>query len=343
MNSDKIQSLDANGDGVVSRDEFIVAYGEKSSDRFDELDTNADGVPTQQEFEAKEVAFLDCLGSWRARVFMLALFALDFGSLLNPIVNPTDVQQGEFEWASKHLQMVDLLGFTACKLELALVPSVISVAGRMLTGDDDIGMELFLYQLAIFVMPVVLGKMGYGFEVNTSSLFTMFTAMVVAIRFALRVSEHPVHLKLHCTDGTREALEEAEGDDQMVMQAALGALPAGKEVELDWVCAFRQHLLGSPEAEHCEADPCGDARAPEIKRNPIAVGGIELALSPKDASEEDSALEEQDEAEDPSSEEEVGPVFVEQLCCSLLCCILVNLEFTTCGFRTMYQLQVLHS
>merc|ERR1712166_1082077 len=115
--------------------------------------------------------------------------------------------------------------------------------------------ELFLYQLAIFVMPIVLGKMGYGFEVNPSTLFIIFTAMLVAIRFAMRVCEHPEHLELHCTDDTREALEEAEGDDQMVMQAALGALPAGKELELDWVCAFRQHLLGSPDAEHCEEPP----------------------------------------------------------------------------------------
>ena len=255
INSEAFQSLDANNDGVVSKDEFMAAYGEKRSDHFDELDTNADGVLTQQEFEAKEVAFLDCLGSWRARVFMLVLFALDFGSLVNPIVNATDVQQGEFEWASNHLQMVDLLGFTGCKLELALVPSIITVAGRMLTGDDDTRMEAFLYELAIFVMPIVLGKMGYGFEVNTSTLFTIFTAMVVAIRFALRISEHSVHLGLHCTDDTREVLEEAEGDDEMIMQAALGALPAGKEVELDWVCAFRQHLLGSPDAEHCE-DAC---------------------------------------------------------------------------------------
>ena len=48
-----------------------------------------------------------------------------------------------------------MLGLTACKLELALVPSVISIAGRMLTGDDDTDMELFLFQIGIFVAPVI--------------------------------------------------------------------------------------------------------------------------------------------------------------------------------------------
>jgi hypothetical protein len=43
--------------------------------------------------------------------------------------------------------MSELMGYTSCKLELALVPSVISVVGRMLTGDDDVNMELFLFQM----------------------------------------------------------------------------------------------------------------------------------------------------------------------------------------------------
>jgi hypothetical protein len=59
------------------------------------------------------------------------------------------VQQGEYLYQSRDsgAGMSELMGYTSCKLELALVPSVISVVGRMLTGDDDVNMELFLFQM----------------------------------------------------------------------------------------------------------------------------------------------------------------------------------------------------
>ena len=113
--------------------------------------------------------------------------------------------------------MSDLLGLTACKLELALIPSIITLIGRVLTGDEDVGMETFLFQMAIFVLPIVLGKMGYGFEVNPSTLFTCITAIVVAIRFALRCHEDPIFPKLYCSDDTRKALEAAaDGLDRSI-------------------------------------------------------------------------------------------------------------------------------
>ena len=264
MSSGEFKRPDTDNDGVVSRAEFVTAYGEHSNDEFDNADTNHDGALSSQEFKAKDVKFLDSFSSVRLWVLLVAFFLLDMGSLLNPIVNPTAVQQGEFKWASEHLQMVDLLGFTACKLELALMPSIITVIGRMLTGDDDVGMETFLFQMAIFVLPIVLGKMGYGFEVNPSTIFTCFTAIVVGIRFALRCHEDPIFLELHCSDDAREALEEAgDGPDAVLMQAALCVLPAEQQVEQDWLCSLRQCILGT----------VGDAPAcspSEEESNPVA-------------------------------------------------------------------------
>jgi len=197
--------------------------------------------------------------------------------------------------------MVDLLGFTACKLELALIPSIITTSGRMLTGDDDIDMEIFLFQMAIFVLPIVLGKMGYGFEVNPSTIFTCFTAVVVGIRFALRCREDPIFLELYCSDDAREALEEAgDGPDAVLMQAALCVLPAEQQVEQDWLCALRQCILGT----------VGDAPAcsPSEEENPIAadVGGIQIALPPAGQKQDESPEEESSEEElcDPDDENE---------------------------------------
>ena len=264
MSSGEFKRLDTDNDGVVSRAEFVTAYGEHSNGAFDKADTNHDGALSSQEFKAKEAAFLDCKSSIRLWVLLVAFFLLDMGSLLNPIVNPTAVQQGEFKWASAHLGMVDLLGFTACKLELALIPSIITTSGRMLTGDDDIDMEIFLFQMAIFVLPIILGKMGYGFEVNPSTIFTCFTAVVVGIRFALRCHEDPIFLELYCSDDAREALEEAgDGPDAVLMQAALCVLPAEQRVEQDWLCSLRQCILGT----------VGDAPAcspSEEESNPVA-------------------------------------------------------------------------
>ena len=67
---------------------------EMSSDEFKRLDTNQDGALTNQEFEGQEVAFFECMSSVWLWVLLAAFFLLDFGSLLNPILNPTAVQQG---------------------------------------------------------------------------------------------------------------------------------------------------------------------------------------------------------------------------------------------------------
>lgn len=44
-----LEKLDANGDGSVSKDEFMAAHEEK----FTEMDTNGDGVISKEELEAR--------------------------------------------------------------------------------------------------------------------------------------------------------------------------------------------------------------------------------------------------------------------------------------------------
>ena len=197
----EMASIDADQDGVMSRAELENATADgnvTTKNDFDHLDTDHDDVAISQDKPAEEeVLFFECAGTWRIWLFLLVLDVIDFASILNPIVNPTDVQQGEYEWASKHLMMSDLLGFTSCKLELALVPSVITGVGRMLIGDDCTDMEVFLSQLCIFVLPIVSDKAWYGFEINTSTLLLLATLISVAVRFGLRLIDNLLFLRLY--------------------------------------------------------------------------------------------------------------------------------------------------
>ena len=119
--------------------------------------------------------------------------------------------------------MATLLGFTAAKLELALVPGTITVAGRMLTGDDDTTMEAFLYQTGIFFVPIVLAKAGYGFTLNTSTILLCLVALSVVLRWGLRYHGNRKCVQLLCSDMHMEQLEkEGDGNDCTALKVALG-------------------------------------------------------------------------------------------------------------------------
>ena len=146
---------------TIAIDAFAANMIVKCNRGHDDDDDDDDGV---------EVRFLDVFASYGTYFMIACLMLLDLANILNPLLNPTAVQQGEFLWAATNLEAANFLGYTGVKLEMALIPASITVAGRMLTGDEDISMELFLFQMGIFVGPYILGKMGYGFELNTSTL-----------------------------------------------------------------------------------------------------------------------------------------------------------------------------
>ena len=50
--------VDADGDGSVTRAEFIAVYGEQNADLFDKADTSKDGLLSQ---EVRTVPFLQSL------------------------------------------------------------------------------------------------------------------------------------------------------------------------------------------------------------------------------------------------------------------------------------------
>jgi len=190
-----------------------------------------------------ELDFFECCPSRQTYVTLFLLTVLDFGNLLNPMLNLTAVQQGEFQWVAKNKLMSDLLGYTGCKIELALVPSVISVVGRVLTGVVDAGMEIFSYQMGVFVAPLILGKLGYGFTVNTSSLLTVVVLISVAVRYAYRRHVNPGCAIYLATDDTMEGM--ASSDDPTLYHIVMG-MPIEEEakVERDLVCAWRALVAG---------------------------------------------------------------------------------------------------
>ena len=157
---------DTNDDGQISEAEFVAAYGASNIKDFHHMDLNSDGQLSEEEVQAMEVNFLDYFATRNTYILIGLLYLLDFANLLNPILNPTWVQQGQYSWATKNMQAAELLGFTATKLEMAVVPSVITIVGRTIIGDHDTDMEVFLFQLCVFVAPVILGKAGYGFEIQ---------------------------------------------------------------------------------------------------------------------------------------------------------------------------------
>jgi len=192
------------------------------------------------------VPFLECFASWKTWLLLVMLFALDYVNLLFPLYNPTAIQQGQMAWAGTHPDdgndMATLLGYTATKLELALQPAIICAAGPMMLGDHDTQMEVFLFQLAVFVGPVVLSKMGYGFAVNTSTLLVVFQALVVLVRYIWRrvvTPDLPV-TTIHAADETME--EVLSGS--IPMHLVLGGSIPNLAVEVDGIHGIRANIAG---------------------------------------------------------------------------------------------------
>ena len=189
------------------------------------------------EDHAVEITFLECAPSKTTYFILLLLFVLDFANILNPLFNVTAVQQGEFLWAAKNAMIVDMLGYTGCKLELATVPATITVLGRMLTGDDDTSMEVFLYQMGVFVMPLILGKAGYNFVINTSTLCLLYTTFTVAVRLFLRYRDNKNCFDIMCSDDNLERLREKSETPLLV---ALG-FDAGVSVHHQGCISWARH------------------------------------------------------------------------------------------------------
>jgi hypothetical protein len=217
--------MDTDDDQNISLEEWREIHGtSRASDvEFMKMDADRSGGISANELAAEEVSYLECTVSSRACVVLAALFLFDFANIINPIVNATPVQQGEMLWASKHLQLVDLLGYVGVKLELALIPSLVSFISRVLIGDDDTDTEVFLYQLGILVCPIVLGKLGYGFELNTSTLLLLAATVLTACRATARWMETPMLRNTFCTDDTNQKLQDQYAEeDPSILEAALG-------------------------------------------------------------------------------------------------------------------------
>jgi hypothetical protein len=193
-----------------------------------------------------EVGFLQCAPSVRTYVLLVVLVLLDFANILNPIYNVTAVQQGEFLWSGLNMEVVSVIGYSACKLELALVPATITVLGRMLTGSNDIILEAFLFQTGVFVMPLILPRWGYNFALNTSTICQMIMLAFIAVRFAWRLHGNPMAGAIMCSDDMLAVLDEDPDADNMPLHIALGSWDPTimVDIQLDTVCAIRGFLIG---------------------------------------------------------------------------------------------------
>jgi hypothetical protein len=198
------------------------------------------------------VMFLECVPSRRLYVLLFVLVLLDFANILNPIYNITSVQQGEFLWSGQNDHIVDMLGYSACKVELALVPATITVLGRMLTGNYHIGFEAFLFQMGVFIMPLITAKLGYSFVLNTSTICLSLMLASIAVRFALRLRENPLAGTIMCSDDTFAALDRKPNADNISLYIALGSWDPTIVVnaELDTSSAFRSFFLGLQTTSH---------------------------------------------------------------------------------------------
>jgi len=170
------------------------------------------------DVDAAQISFFECHATLKTFVFIALLALLDFATILNPVLNPTAVQQGQFLWAANNDEMKTLLGYTGVKLEMAVLPAGVTVVGRMLTGDNDTGMEIFFYQLAIFTLPILLGRLGYNFALNTSTLCLICNDISVLVRYFTRVTtENEKAAYMLCTDETLATLEKQTVKDKILI------------------------------------------------------------------------------------------------------------------------------
>ena len=191
------------------------------------------------------VDFLECVPSIWTHTIVWSMLLLDFANILHPIYNPTSVQQGMFRYECANTDMATLVGLSGTKLELALVPSAICVFGRMYTGDGDTTMEAFAYQMLILTAPLVLGKLGYSFVLNLSTIILCGATLCNVIRWALRMRTMPEHTKACCSDATIARLQLPMHRQAMTLLLA-GDLPEGCSAEVDSLCRARFLLLGIP-------------------------------------------------------------------------------------------------
>lgn len=235
---------DTDGDGQLSRDEFIAAFGIENISTFEKMDMDNDGMLTEAEADAVEVGFLEFAASWKSWLLMLLWLAVDYASLLNPIMNATGAQQGEFRWASQNLELVDMMGMAAIKLELGVFSAIVSIGPRVLLGEEDTDLDTFCLQTLVLFVPALLGKMGYGFEVNSSTLVVIGATVIVALLFAIRSYRNPKSLSVHASDGTLATLaqEQRAGTDAQLVVALCGNTE-NIDIEEDWVCQMRRCLL----------------------------------------------------------------------------------------------------
>jgi len=220
------------------------------------FDAIAACMETKCECNGEEVSvqYLECFASRHTWVALACLCLLDYINIFFPLYNPTAVQQGQMAWASKNEDMSSLLGYTACKLELALLPAIICAAGPLMLGDHDTDMETFLFQLAVFMMPVVMAKLGYGFEVNTSSLLLLVQALAVAIRFMYRykTESHSTLLKIH---GQDETLKSFEDGPTVPVRLALGERLVNMECKIDNFHEWKSYFANTMSEEDASPFP----------------------------------------------------------------------------------------
>ena len=203
------------------------------------FDVLAGSMTTKCEYNGEEgnaeveVLYLECFASKFTWLLLAILILVDYVNLLFPLYNPTAVQQGQMAWVGQNEDMASRLGYTACKLELALLPSIICAAGPLIIGDYDTSMEVFVFQLGVFVAPVVLALLGYKFEVNPSSLMLMAQGASVAARYVWRSKMHG-DLGICEVHGQNETLEQVRDVPSTNLRLVLGEqIRMGTEVEED--------------------------------------------------------------------------------------------------------------
>ena len=111
------------------------------------------------------------------------------------------------QWAASNLQAAELLGFTACKLELALMPAAITVLHRMLIGHEDNSLECFLFSMSVLMVPIILGSWGYSFVINPSTILILILDLVILCRCYWRIQEYPIKATYLVHDDTLAHLE----------------------------------------------------------------------------------------------------------------------------------------
>jgi hypothetical protein len=119
----------------------------------------------------------------------------------------------------------------------------------MLTGDEDISMELFLFQMGIFVGPYILGKMGYGFELNTSTLILFINWITIAVRFCFRQAHPDASIWLLLVDDTQKLYNETRESEQeaaafLPVRMALGMDTGDVRCNVGTMCYIRACMFG---------------------------------------------------------------------------------------------------